>query len=42
MFGNSESGMSSQDKFDRFEAWLRENGARFDMVSLACSVEFSL
>jgi histone-lysine N-methyltransferase SETD3 len=22
----------SQDKFDRFEAWLRENGARFDQV----------
>jgi hypothetical protein len=24
----------SQDKFDRFEAWLRENGAQFDRVSL--------
>ena len=23
----------SQDKFDRFEAWLKENGAQFDLVS---------
>jgi hypothetical protein len=23
----------SQDKYDRFEAWLRENGAQFDLVS---------
>jgi len=22
------------DKYDRFELWLRENGAQFDMVSL--------
>lgn len=22
----------TQDKYDRFEAWLRENGAQFDMV----------
>jgi hypothetical protein len=22
-----------QDKYDRFEAWLRENGAQFDLVS---------
>ena len=21
------------DKYDRFEAWLRENGAKFDLVS---------
>jgi hypothetical protein len=24
--------MSSLDKFERFEAWLKENGAQFDMV----------
>jgi hypothetical protein len=23
----------TQDKYDRFEAWLRENGAQFDLVS---------
>ena len=23
----------SMDKFQRFEAWLKENGARFDVVS---------
>lgn len=23
----------SQDKFDRFESWLKENGAQFDLVS---------
>jgi hypothetical protein len=23
-----------QDKYDRFEDWLRENGAQFDMVGL--------
>jgi hypothetical protein len=22
-----------QDKYDRFEAWLRKNGAQFDLVS---------
>jgi hypothetical protein len=22
----------SQDKYDRFEAWLRENGGQFDLV----------
>jgi hypothetical protein len=22
-----------QDKYDRFEAWLRENGGNFDLVS---------
>ena len=27
----------SQDKYDRFEAWLRENGAQFDLVR---SVDF--
>lgn len=28
---------SSQDKFERFESWLRENGARFDQVcGLVC------
>lgn len=24
------------DKFQRYEAWLRENGANFDMVSQTC------
>jgi len=26
--------MSTIDKYERFEAWLKENGAQFDMVSL--------
>jgi hypothetical protein len=28
--------MSSLDKFERFEAWLKENGAQFDMVPELC------
>jgi hypothetical protein len=27
---------ASADKYERFEAWLRENGARFDMVRRWC------
>lgn len=29
---NTNSGSTSLDKYERFEAWLRENGAHFDMV----------
>ena len=29
----------SPDKFERFEKWLRENGAQFDMVSCVCSLK---
>jgi hypothetical protein len=34
-YHNSTS--QSMDKFQRYEAWLRENGANFDMVSQACT-----
>lgn len=30
---NPDSERPGQDKYDRFEAWLRENGAQFDLVS---------
>ena len=29
----------SPDKFERFEKWLRENGAEFDMVRCVCSLK---
>jgi hypothetical protein len=29
----SPNNQISGDKFDRFEKWLRDNGARFDQVS---------
>jgi hypothetical protein len=35
--GNSATERQSLDKFERFEAWLRENGAQFDLVSRASS-----
>ena len=37
MYNNHQSNVGSQrpsqEKYDRFEAWLRENGAQFDLVS---------
>jgi hypothetical protein len=34
--GRNYSGLDGppQDKYDRFEDWLRENGAQFDMVGV--------
>ena len=33
---NASLARPTQDKYERFEVWLRENGAQFDLVSLCC------